>query len=59
MYVVVFLKEGGLNCEQKVFGPFATLPAAQKQIEALPPVIDCEHKYINTLTPPDLGDGGV
>lgn len=58
MFMVSFRAKGALHIETQYFGPFEMYYEANDCLCALPPVIDCEHKFIIELKQPNYDANG-
>lgn len=57
-FIVSYRPKGALHIETVYLGPFDTYLDAEDCLCALPPVIECEHKFIITLTPANYDPNG-
>jgi hypothetical protein len=59
MFIVSYRALNALHIETQYFGPFDTYIDAEDFICALPPVIECAHKFIITLDAPNYDANGL
>jgi hypothetical protein len=57
-FIVSYRAKDALHIETVYLGPFDTYMEAEDCLCALPPVIECEHKFIITLTPANYDADG-
>jgi hypothetical protein len=59
MFIVSYRPLDALHIETQYFGPFDMYIDAEDFIFALPPAIECAHKYIITLDAPNYDANGL
>jgi len=58
MHIVSYRPAGALHIDTQYYGPFDTYADADDFLCALPPAIECEHKFIIELKHPNYDADG-